>query len=57
MFSTFMDKDLNFRDTVLMGLNSTDSDLKRPDDVTNPFHFDKWQSTASRTSESTLSTK
>ena len=40
-----------------MGLDSIDADLNRPDDVTNPFDFDKWQSTASRTSESTTSTK
>jgi hypothetical protein len=36
---TFLDNDLNFTDTVLMGLNSIDADLKRPDNVTNPFDF------------------
>ncbi len=42
----------NFTDTVLMGLDSMDADLKnRPNDVMNPFDFDKWRSTASRTSE------
>ncbi len=40
-----MDDDLNFTDTVSMGLDSIDADLKGPDDVTNPFNFDKWQST------------
>ncbi len=40
-----------------MGLNSIDADLNRPDDITNPFNFDKWRSTAGRTSESTTSTK
>jgi hypothetical protein len=34
---TFLDDDLDFTDTVLMGLNSIDADLNRPDDVTNPF--------------------
>jgi hypothetical protein len=33
--------DLNFRDTVLMGLDSIDADLNRPDDITNPFNFSK----------------
>ena len=48
----------NFTDTVLMGLDSMDADLKnRPNDVTNPFDFDKWWSTAGRTSKSTTSTK
>ncbi len=56
-FPSFLDDDLCFTDTVLMGLDSIDADLNRPDDVTNPFDFDKWQSTASRTSESTTSTK
>ncbi len=56
-FPSFLDNDLYFTDTVLMGLSSIDADLKRPDDVTNPFDFDKWWSTASRTSESTPSTK
>jgi hypothetical protein len=37
---TFLDNDLDFTDTVLMGLNSIDADLNRPDDVTNPFNFD-----------------
>jgi hypothetical protein len=36
---TFMDNDLDFMDTVLMGLNSMDADLSRPDEVTNPFNF------------------
>ncbi len=36
---TFLDDDLNFMDTVLMGLDSIDADLDRPDDVTNPFDF------------------
>jgi hypothetical protein len=40
-----------------MGLDSIDADLNRPDDVTNLIDFDKWQSTASRTSESTPCTK
>ncbi len=26
---------------LLMGLNSIDADLKGPDDITNPFDFDK----------------
>jgi hypothetical protein len=37
---TFLDDDLNFMDTILMGLDSMDADLNRPDDVTNPFNFD-----------------
>jgi hypothetical protein len=37
---TFLDDDLNFRDTVSMGLNSMDADLNRPDDITNWFNFD-----------------
>jgi hypothetical protein len=37
---TFFDDDLNFTDTILMGLDSMDSDLNRPDDVTNPFDYD-----------------
>ncbi len=40
-----------------MGLNSIDADLNKPDDITNPSNFDKWWSTASRTSESTRRTK
>ncbi len=36
---TFLDDDLNFTDTILMGLDSIDADLNRPDDVTNPFDF------------------
>jgi hypothetical protein len=40
-FPTFLDDDLNFTDTVLMGLDSIDTDLKGPDDVTNPFNFDR----------------
>ncbi len=36
----FLDDDLNFMDTVLMGLDSMDDVvLKGPDDVTNPFDF------------------
>jgi hypothetical protein len=31
---------LYFTDTIIMGLDSIDADLKRPDDVTNPFNFD-----------------
>ncbi len=41
MFPTFLDDDLNFTDTILMGLNSIDADLKGPDGVINPFDFDK----------------
>jgi hypothetical protein len=37
---TFLDGDLDFTDTILMGLNSIDADLNRPVDVTNPFDFD-----------------
>jgi hypothetical protein len=37
--------------------DSMDADLKRPDEVTNLFNFDKCQSTASRASESTWCTK
>jgi hypothetical protein len=37
---TFLVDDLDFTDTILMGLNSIDADLNRPDDVTNPFDFD-----------------
>ena len=37
---TFLDDDLDFTDTILMGLDSIDADLNRPDDVTNPFDFD-----------------
>jgi hypothetical protein len=37
---TFLDNDLDFTDTVLMGLDSMDDAvLKGPDDVTNPFDF------------------
>jgi hypothetical protein len=36
---TFLDNDLDFRDTILMGLDSMDADLDRPDDVMNPFDF------------------
>ncbi len=42
---TFLDDDLNFTDTVLMGLDSMDADLDRPDDVTNPFDFNLLRST------------
>ncbi len=31
----FLDDDLNFTDTILMGLDSMDAHLNRPDDVTN----------------------
>jgi hypothetical protein len=41
MFLSFLDDDLNFTDTVSMGLDSIDADLKSPDDVMNPFDFDK----------------
>jgi hypothetical protein len=37
---TFLDDDLNFMDTVLMGLDCMDADLNRLDDITNPFDFD-----------------
>ncbi len=37
---TFFDNDLNFMDTILMGLDSIDADLNRPDDVMNLFNFD-----------------
>jgi hypothetical protein len=36
---TFVDDDLDFTDAVLMGLNSMDADLNRPDDITNQFDF------------------
>jgi hypothetical protein len=36
---TFLDNDLNFMDTILMGLDSMDADLDRPDDIMNPFNF------------------
>jgi hypothetical protein len=36
---TLLDNDLDFTDTILMGLNSIDADLNRPDDGTNPFDF------------------
>jgi hypothetical protein len=36
---TFLKDDLDFIDTVLMGLDSMDADLNTPDDVTNPFDF------------------
>jgi hypothetical protein len=38
---TFLDDDLDFTDTVLMGFDSIDADLNRPDNVTHPFDFDK----------------
>ncbi len=41
---TFLDDDLDFMDTVLMGLNSMDAGLNRTDDVTNPFDFNLWWS-------------
>jgi hypothetical protein len=36
---TFLDDDLDFTDTVLMGLDSMIADLDRPDGVTNLFDF------------------
>ncbi len=37
---TFLDNDLDFMDTILMGLDSMDDVvLKGPDDVTNLFNF------------------
>jgi hypothetical protein len=36
---TFLDNDLNVIDTILMGLDSMDADLDRPDDITNLFDF------------------
>ena len=39
-----MDNDLNFTDTILMGLNSIDADVKGLDDIMNPFDFNKWRS-------------
>jgi hypothetical protein len=39
MHPTFLDDDLNFKDTVLVGLDSMDANLNRPDDVTNLFDF------------------
>ena len=41
---TFLDDEVDFTDTILMGLDSMDADLNRSDDVTNPFGFDMWQS-------------
>jgi hypothetical protein len=41
MFPSFLDDDLYFTDTILIELNSIDADLKRPDDITNLFVFDK----------------
>ncbi len=41
---TFLEDDLYFTGTVLMGLNSMDADLNRPDDITNPFNFNMWRS-------------
>jgi hypothetical protein len=40
MFSSFLDDDLDCTDTILMGLDYIDADLKRSDDVTNLFGFD-----------------
>ncbi len=42
---TFLNNDLNFTDTILMGLDSMDADLNRPNGVTNPFNFGMWRST------------
>jgi hypothetical protein len=36
---TFLDDDLDFTDTIIMGLDSMDADLDRPDNVTNLFNF------------------
>ncbi len=44
MSPTFLDDDLYFMDTVLMGLDSMDADLNRPDDITNLFDFNMWRS-------------
>jgi hypothetical protein len=42
---TFLDDDLDFTDTVLMGLESIDDAvLNGCNDVTNPFNFSKWRS-------------
>jgi hypothetical protein len=39
---TFLDNDLDFMDTILMGLDSIDDAvLKGPNDVTNPFNFNE----------------
>jgi hypothetical protein len=38
---TFMDDVIDITDTILLGLDSIDADLKGPDEVTNPFNFDK----------------
>ncbi len=35
----FLDNDLNFTDTILMGLDSMDTNLNRPDDIMNLFDF------------------
>jgi hypothetical protein len=36
---TFMDDYLDFTGAILMGLDSMDADLNRPDDVMNPFNL------------------
>ncbi len=36
---TLLDNDLDSSDTVLMGLDSIDADLKGPDNITNPVPF------------------
>jgi hypothetical protein len=41
---TFLDDDLNFTDTISIGLDSVDADLNRPDDITNPLDFNMWWS-------------
>jgi hypothetical protein len=41
---TFLENDLNVMDTILMGLDSMDADLDRPDDITNLFDFNLWWS-------------
>ncbi len=41
---TFLNDYLDFTDTILMGIDSMDADLNRPDDITNPFDFNMWRS-------------
>jgi hypothetical protein len=36
---TLIDNDLGFMDTILMGFDSMDADLNRPDNITNPFNL------------------
>ncbi len=57
-FPSFLDSDLWFYRHRLNGTQFHGCrPQNRPNDVTNPFDFDKWRSTASRTSKSTTSTK